>query len=154
MNEISIYSIGKIENKEDFVCIKLDSKFKKGLIGLKDYSHVQVLWFADKAKRDILVEDKPYKKGPDKLGVFSLRSPERANPIMVSNVDIAYVDEDKGIVGLYYIDAFDGTDVIDLKPYTPSIDRVENVRTPDWCKHWPKSYEESSNYNWEEEFNF
>ena len=82
MNEMKIYSIGKIENKENFVCIILDSKFIDGLIGLKDYSHIQVLWFADKADRDVLVEDKPYKKGPDKLGVFSMRSPERINPII------------------------------------------------------------------------
>ena len=73
---------------------------------------------------------------------------------MLSNVDIAYVDEEKGIIGLYYIDAFDGTDVIDLKPYTPSIDRVMNVKTPNWCKHWPKSYEESSCFDWDSEFNF
>ena len=154
MLEMNIYSIGKIENKEDFVCIKLDSKFKNGLKGLKDFSHVQVLWWADKADRNAILEDRPYKNGPIELGVFSLRSPERPNPIMVSNVDIAYVDEEKGIVGLYYIDAFDGTPVIDLKPYTPSIDRIENPRVPDWQKHWPKSYEESESFDWEKEFNF
>lgn len=26
--------------------------------------------------------------------------------------------------------------------------------TPDWCAHWPKSYEESSDFDWESEFNF
>lgn len=31
MNEMKIYSIGKIENKENFVCIKLGSKFKEDL---------------------------------------------------------------------------------------------------------------------------
>ena len=68
--------------------------------------------------------------------------------------NIAYVDAENGVVGLYYIDAFDGTQVIDLKPYTPSIDRIENPKTPQWCSHWPKSYEESGNFDWEAEFNF
>ena len=86
--------------------------------------------------------------------VFALRSPERPNPIEVSNVSIAYVDEKVGIIGLYYIDAFPGSMVLDLKPYTPSIDRIENPITPKWCSHWPKSYEESSEFNWEDEFNF
>lgn len=41
-----------------------------------------------------------------------------------------------------------------LKPYTPSIDRVSSVRTPAWCSHWPKSYEESGDFDWASEFNF
>lgn len=158
MNEIKIYPIGKIVNKEGNAYIKLDSKYAKGLNGLEGYSHVQVLWWADGCDNDearsTVTEQKPYTKGPEKLGVFALRSPERPNPIAVSNIDIAYVDVENGIVGLYYIDAFDGTNVIDLKPYTPSIDRIENPLTPDWCKHWPKSYEESADFDWESEFNF
>lgn len=62
--------------------------------------------------------------------------------------------KENGVVGLYYIDAFDGSYVIDLKPYTPSIDRIENAKVPQWCSHWPKSYEESGNFDWESEFNF
>ena len=158
MNEIRIYPIGKIENKEGNVCVKLDPKYAGGLKGLDGYSHVQILWWANgcdnEKDRSVLTEKKPYTKGPDELGVFALRSPERPNPIAVSNADIAYVDVENGIVGLYYVDAFDGTQVLDLKPYTPSIDRIENPRTPDWCGHWPKSYEESGNFDWADEFYF
>ncbi len=60
--------------------------------------------------------------------MFAARSPERPNPIAVSNAAIAYVDEEKGVVGLYWIDALDGTPVLDLKPYTPGIDRIERPR--------------------------
>lgn len=158
MNDIKVFPIGKIENGNDEVRIVLDPMFKNGLKGLEEYSHVQVLWWADGCDNDtdrsIKIEHKPYKKGPDELGVFALHSPERPNPIAVSNVNIAYVDVENSIVGLYYIDAFDGTKVLDLKPYVPSVDRVENPRVPDWCSHWPKSYEESGNFNWEAEFNF
>lgn len=86
--------------------------------------------------------------------MFALCSPERPNPIAVSNAEIAYVDVENGVVGLYYIDADNGTRVLDLKPYTPSIDRIEHPRTPEWCSHWPKSYEESGAFDWEAEFNF
>ena len=158
MNDIKIFSIGKINNNDEMVCIKLDAKYSEGLKGLSEYSHVQVLWWADgcdnESDRSILIEDKPYKKGPDKLGVFALHSPERPNPIAVSNVNISYVDEENGILGLYYIDAFDGTNVLDLKPYVPSVDRVKNAKVPNWCSHWPKSYEESGDFDWESEFSF
>ena len=158
MNEMKIFSIGKIVNKKEKVYIEVDPKYLKGIKGLEGYSHIQVLWWADKCdnenSRSNLILKKPYKKGPDEIGVFATRSPERPNPIAVSNVDIAYVDIEKGIIGLYYIDAFDGTQIIDLKPYSPSVDKIENPKTPDWCRHWPKSYEENGNFNWEDEFNF
>ena len=158
MNEMKIYPVGKIENKEGCVCVKLNPKYAEGLKGLEEYSHIQILWWADGCDneqcRSIITENKPYKKGPEEIGIFALRSPERPNPIAVSNVDIAYVDVENGVIGLYYVDAFDGTQVIDLKPYTPSLDRIENPKTPDWCNHWPKSYEESGDFDWESEFNF
>lgn len=157
MNKINISPIGKIVNGNE-VKVILDPKYAKALKGLEGYSHVQILWWMNgsdnQRDRNVLVEKKPYKNGPDEIGVFALRSPERPNPIAVSNVNIAYVDEESGTVGLYYIDAFDGSQVLDLKPYTPSIDRIENPMTPDWCSHWPKSYEESGHFDWEAEFNF
>ena len=158
MNGIKVFPIGKIKKEENEVKIVIDLEYRDGLIGLAGYSHVQVLWWADGCDNDedrnVLLESKPYKKGPDVLGVFATRSPERPNPIAVSNVDIAYIDEENGIIGLYYIDADDNTPVLDLKPYTPSIDRIEHSSSPKWCSHWPKSYEESGNFNWDAEFNF
>ncbi|MBQ9818160.1 MAG: SAM-dependent methyltransferase [Proteobacteria bacterium] len=158
MSEMKVFSIGKIVNREEMVCIELNPKYPDGLKGLTGYSHIQVLWWADGCDNDrdrnSLTEKKPYKNGPEEMGIFAMRSPERINPIAVSNAEIAYIDTAKGIVGLYYIDAFDGTQILDLKPYVPSIDRIENPRTPEWCSHWPKSYEESGDFDWEAEFNF
>lgn len=158
MNDIRIFSIGRIVNEEGNVRVVLEKKYAEGLKGLEGYSHVQIIWWMDgcdnESDRAILIEEKPYKNGPEEIGVFALRSPERPNPVAVSNVNISYVDKENGIVGLYYVDAFDGSKVIDLKPYTPSIDRIEHPTTPNWCSHWPKSYEESAAFDWESEFNF
>lgn len=158
MNEIKVRPIGKIVTENGEFRIVLNPEHKAGLKGLRDFSHVQVLWWmdgCDNAKdRTTLVERKPYKKGPDELGVFALRSPERPNPIAVSNVNIAYIDEALGTIGLYYIDAHSDSPVLDLKPYTPSIDRIDHSASPAWCSHWPKSYEESAHFDWESEFNF
>ena len=137
MNDIKIISIGRIENKEGDVRIVLAPGYSEGLKGLEGYSHVQILWWADgcdnKCDRGPLVIEKPYTKGPNEIGVFATRSPARPNPIAVSNADIAYVDVEEGAVGLYYIDAIDETEVLDLKPYVPSIDRIEQPKVPDWC---------------------
>ncbi|MCP4177093.1 MAG: tRNA (N6-threonylcarbamoyladenosine(37)-N6)-methyltransferase TrmO, partial [bacterium] len=97
---------------------------------------------------------KPYKKGPDKVGVFATRSPVRPNPIALSLIYIINIDYDKGLIYIPYIDADIGTPVLDLKPYHLSTDNPASVSVPEWCSHWPKSIEQSGEFNWEAEFNF
>lgn len=158
MNIIKVFPIGKIENTKTGVCVRLDKKFAPGLKGLKGFSHIQILWWADCCDNDkdraTLTEKNPYRKGPEEVGVFAMRSPERPNPVAISNAEMAFVDEEGGTVGLFYVDAFDGTQVIDLKPYTPAADRIENPSVPDWCSHWPDSYEKSGSFDWQAEFSF
>lgn len=62
--------------------------------------------------------------------------------------------EHYGIIGLAYIDADNGTPVIDIKPYTPSLERVENPSLPEWCSNWPNNVEESGDFDWSTVFNF
>ena len=155
MGKMELHPIGRIEEDEGGTRIVLDPAYGPALRGLEGYSHVLVVWWFDRAEdTGSLIEKKPYAKGPDDLGVFATRSPIRPNPIAVSSVDIAYVDEEGATVGLYYIDAYSGSPVLDLKPYAPSVDRIESPSTPDWCSHWPRSYEESEGFDWEAEFNF
>ena len=152
MNKMEVHPIGTIAYVEGEFSIVLNPEYAPALRGLDGYSHVQVVWWFDRAEdAEVLIERKPYTKGPEELGVFATRSPMRPNPIAVSSVDIAYVDEEGATLGLDYIDAYPGSPVLDLKPYTPSIDRVENPSVPEWCDHWPKSYEESGGYYWEAE---
>ena len=158
MNEIKMVPIGRIETENGAFRIVLDPAFRAGLKGLAGHGHVQVLWWMDKCDnpqdRGTLVETKPYAKGPGELGVFAMRSPERPNPVAVSVAPVAFVDEASGTVGLGWIDAFPGSPVLDLKPYVPSIDRIERPVVPAWCRHWPNSFEESAAFDWAAEFNF
>jgi len=155
MDKMEVHPIGRIVCEDDEFSIVLNPEFAPALRGLEGYSHVQVIWWFDRAEgTDSLIERKPYAKGPEELGVFATRSSMRPNPIAVSSVGIAYVDEAAATIGLYYIDAYPGSPVLDLKPYTPSIDRIEDPSVPAWCAHWPKSYEESGDFDWESEFSF
>ena len=155
MSKMEVHPIGRVECEDGEFRIALNPECAPALRGLEGYSHVQVIWWFDRVQgRGTLVEERPYTKGPDELGVFATRSPMRPNPIAVSSVGIAYVDEATATVGLYYIDAFPESPVLDLKPYTPSVDRVESPSVPEWCAHWPRSYEESGDFDWEAEFNF
>jgi tRNA (Thr-GGU) A37 N-methylase len=104
--------------------------------------------------RNTLEMPQPYKTAPAIMGIFATRSPIRPNPIALTAVQIIRMDYEKGIIQIAYIDADDNTPVLDIKPYTPSLDRVEAPGVPNWCSHWPISLEQSENFLWENEFNF
>lgn len=55
---------------------------------------------------------------------------------------------------LEYLDAEDDSPILDIKPYTASSDILETFTGPEWCKHWPQSFESSGDFDWEAEFNF
>lgn len=153
-----VKSIGKTFTNENGFGIELNPEYRKATKGLEGFSHVQVIWWFCKCDNDKcrnkLVEQKPYKSSPETLGTFATRSPERPNPIAITTAYVTYLDENNGIIGLAWNDAFDGSPVLDVKPYTPSADRVENPKVPNWCNHWPKNVESSGDFDWSKEFNF
>lgn len=158
MEQFIVNPIGKIKVREKGTFVELKDKYTSALKGLEGFSHLNVIcWFDgsdnDEA-RNILEVPAPYKKAPQTMGIFATRSPVRPNPIALSAAQILNIDHKKGIIEIAYIDAEDNTPVIDIKPYTPSLDRVETPCVPEWCSHWPKSCEESGYFNWENEFNF
>jgi len=155
---MKLNEIGHAECYNGDYRIVLERQYTDGLKGLEGFSHLQIIWWfngCDNAEdRSVLTVEKPYTKGPDTLGTFATRSPERPNPIAVSTCEVKRIDREKGIIELCYFDAFTGTPILDIKPYTPSVDKVEKPSVPVWCAHWPKSYETSEDFNWEKEFNF
>jgi tRNA (Thr-GGU) A37 N-methylase len=56
------------------------------------------------------------------------------------------VDEENGVIDLAYIDAFDGTPIVDIKPYLPMSDRVISAEYPEWLEGFPASMEEAAEF--------
>lgn len=158
MKDFSIHSVGKIINKNNDIFIAIEKKYIPALQALDGFSHINVLWWFDdlddEQSRSVLQTEQPYKGAPKIMGVFATRSPERPNPIALTTTKIIDIDFKKGIIKIEFIDANNNTPVLDIKPYTPSLDRVETPDVPAWCSHWPKSTEESAYFSWEKEFNF
>ena len=158
MTTYEVNPIGIIRCNEEGFFLCLDKRFIPAREGLDGFSHLQVLWWfsdLDSAPyRSVLQTEQPYKNAPERMGIFATRSPIRPNPIGLTAVEILDLDKMEGIVRIAYIDAHDNTPILDLKPYTPSFDRLEAPRVPDWCRHWPMSLEQSGEFNWDNEFNF
>jgi len=154
----TVKPVGQVRTGSEGFMIEIDEVFRPGLSGLRGFSHLVAVWWATltdtKECRSLTTFDKPYTKGPEKIGVFATRSPARPNPIGISTVALIDVDMHSGIIRIPWIDAEDGTPVLDLKPYHPSEDRVRDVSVPGWCSHWPLWLEKSGDFKWDEEFVF
>ena len=144
--------IGTVEADDRGFTIQLGERFRGGLVGLAGFSHLNILFWChyldEPEYRELVTADRPYKKGPDQVGIFATRSPARPNPIALTAVSVLGIDEKEGSIRVAYIDAEPGTPVLDIKPYLPAVDRVREVTTPSWCAEWPQWYEDSATFDW------
>ena len=101
--------------------IVVDKQFSAAIEGLKTGGHIQVLYWFDKAERDILQTIPKWSETQENRGVFSLRSPMRPNPIALSTVEIFSIDEN--ILTVTALDCIDGTPLLDIKPYINQLQR-------------------------------
>ena len=108
----------------DAVCtIEVDPRWAEALKDIETCSHVIVLYWMDRARRD-LVFQVPGHYGTGR-GSFALRSPVRPNPIALSVARLLRVEGTRlSVVGL---DCLDNTPLLDLKPYFASTDAVPDA---------------------------
>lgn len=111
---------GRLEPEKEAE-IEIFEEFREGLGTLSGISHIYVLLWFDKAERNTL-EARPPNLGGEKRPVFSTRSPSRPNPIGLDIAEVLSVKD--GIIRVAGMDALEGTPIIDIKPYTPSIDCI------------------------------
>lgn len=146
-NRIEVKPIGRIEVDESQgrYRLNIDPAYRPALQGLGSCTHAIILWWADQldSYEGDLVVDLPYAPGA-RSGVFANRSQARPNPIAITTSFLINVDEEAGTVDLAWIDAFDGTPILDIKPYLPMSDRVMDADYPEWLQGFPESMEEAA----------
>lgn len=109
---------GRHEERESMV--EIFEEFAEGLQGIERCMHLFILWWADRAERDLLKVTPPGEL--QMRGVFSTRSPARPNPVCLSLVQLLRIDG--RYLHVKWLDALDGTPVIDIKPYSSELDSV------------------------------
>jgi tRNA-Thr(GGU) m(6)t(6)A37 methyltransferase TsaA len=135
--DVGVYFIGRIHTpwasrdecpknarESDAVCtIEIDARYALALQNVQTCSHLLLLYWMDKARRDLAVQAPRHYSEP--RGTFALRSPVRPNPIAASVVRLIKVEAARlWVVGL---DCLDGTPLIDIKPYFASTDAVPDA---------------------------
>lgn len=119
-------------SRRDIVAqIVLRDDLAAGLTGIEEWSHLIVLFWMDRpaGKPHRLTTHPRHRADLPEVGVFSARGRERPNPIGLAVVEL--LERNANVLTVKALDAYDGSPVLDIKPYD-SYDVVADLRAPAW----------------------
>ncbi|MGL4811093.1 MAG: tRNA (N6-threonylcarbamoyladenosine(37)-N6)-methyltransferase TrmO [Beijerinckiaceae bacterium] len=100
--------------------VQIDPRYADALDGLGAFSHVWLLYWMDRADRELVRQHPRHLTGP--RGTFALRSPARPNPIAMAACELIRID---GLtLTVLGVDCLNDTPLLDIKPYFASTDSI------------------------------
>jgi tRNA-Thr(GGU) m(6)t(6)A37 methyltransferase TsaA len=134
----SIQAVGKVVKRSGKTMLETFPSFKDALLGLDGFSHIQVYYWFDwndspEKRATLRVHPRGDKSNP-LIGVFATRSPFRPNLIGYPVCRIRSVEESRIVID--EIDGFDGSPIIELKPYIPESDCRPDATVSEWVKRY------------------
>lgn len=131
--------------------IEVYPSFREGVTALEGFSHIIVVAFLNRVNREqrkvLRVRFRRLRRlgvslaELPEVGVFCSDSPHRPNPIAISIVEL--VRRAARFLHVTGLDLFNGTPVLDLKPYTP--DRaVQAIKLPEWYRELERKVVENT----------
>jgi tRNA-Thr(GGU) m(6)t(6)A37 methyltransferase TsaA len=111
--------------------IEININLSEGLDNLDEFSHIIVIYYIHQSHKPAPLKVHPRKRiDREPVGVFASRSPDRPNPIGKSIVKLVHRKDN--VLTVEGLDAMDGSPVLDIKPYVPGLDSVDNARVARW----------------------
>jgi len=111
----------------------------EALDGIDGFSHILIIFYLHKVGEERRSRLKVHPQGRKELpltGVFATRSPVRPNPIGVTVVKL--LERRENVLKVLGLDAYDGTPVLDVKPYLRRDDLLKEATMPDWLLYLRK----------------
>ena len=105
----------------------------EALDGIDGFSHIVIIFYlhkVDEDQRSLLKVHPENKEELPLVGAFATRSPVRPNPIGITVVKL--LEHQENVLKVLGLDAYDGTPVLDVKPYLRRGDLIEEATMPDW----------------------
>jgi tRNA-Thr(GGU) m(6)t(6)A37 methyltransferase TsaA len=122
--------------------IEIDAAWVDALDGIEGFSHVWVVWWVDRSggPPDVMQVRPEGRPGMPLVGLFATRSPRRPNPVGITAVRLL---ERKGTqLRVQGLDAFEGTPVLDIKPYLRRGDLIPDATGPEWLQQLWQTHDE------------
>lgn len=106
--------------RKEICQVEVFEEFEQGLTNIEGFSHIILIyWFHNSRGYSLFVESRG-------RGVFATRSPDRPSPLGLSVVEL--VAREKNVLKVRGLDAIDGTPLLDIKPYIPTLDEKSSVK--------------------------
>jgi tRNA-Thr(GGU) m(6)t(6)A37 methyltransferase TsaA len=122
--------------------LEIESAWAGALDGIEDFTHIWVVWWLDRFESPpAALQVRPERKEELPLvGIFATRSPHRPNPIALTAVRLL---ERRGpLLRVEGLDAYEGTPILDIKPYLRRGDMIPEAQMPDWLERLWRSHDE------------
>jgi len=122
----------EVKDKSRISQIIIHDELIEALEGVDGFSHLFVLFWLNQVSGKQRMTMKVHPRGRmdmPLLGVFASRTNIRPNPIGLTLVELIKIEGNT--LTVRGLDAFDGTPILDIKPFD-SWDNAEKARVPDW----------------------
>jgi tRNA-Thr(GGU) m(6)t(6)A37 methyltransferase TsaA len=131
----------EVKDKTRISQIVLHKELIDALKGIEDYSHLFVLFWlnqiSNKQRKTLKVHPRGRQDLP-LLGIFATRTNLRPNPIGLTLVELVKAEDN--VLTVRGLDTFNGTPVLDIKPFD-SWDTAKDAKMPQW---WMKLEKEKT----------
>lgn len=107
---------------------------------ISEFSHLEIIYFFHKVnEEDIIFSGRP-RGNPNypETGIFAQRKKDRPNKLGLATVELL---EHKGrTIRVKFLDAIDGTPVLDIKPVFREFEPMKEIMQPNWVSDLMKNY--------------
>ena len=108
--------------------------------GISEFSHLEIIYYFDKVEpKDIIYSGHP-RGNPNYplVGILGQRKKDRPNAIGLCTVEL--LEHNGRTIKVKYLDAIDGTPVLDIKPVFKEFSIKGEIRQPEWVAYLMKGY--------------
>ena len=110
--------------REEIGEVEVFEQFAEGLKDIEGFSHIVLIYWFHKSRGYSLMVRTPWDTTPH--GLFTTRSPNRPCPLGLSVVRL--VAREGNTLKVKDLDAIDGTPLLDIKPYVPTVDEKSDIK--------------------------
>ncbi|HEY4964985.1 MAG TPA: SAM-dependent methyltransferase [Puia sp.] len=113
---------------------------EEAFTGITSFSQLEIIYYFNKAEEENILFSRRPRGNPDfpEMGIFSQRNKDRPNHIGLCTVELIW---HRGrSIGVKYLDAIDGTPVLDIKPVYKEFRPETEIRQPKWVSDLMKNY--------------
>ncbi|MGH2554043.1 MAG: SAM-dependent methyltransferase [Chitinophagaceae bacterium] len=112
----------------------------KAFNGIEEFSHLEIVFHfdkSDKSKAVFFCHPRGNMNWPE-VGIYAQRKRDRPNAIGITIAELVKREGNK--IWVKYLDAIDGTPIVDIKPVMKEFLPAGKIRQPEWSVELMKEY--------------